>query len=402
MRALRHAEFAFLPGFNLLVGVNGVGKSTVLDVLRKSFSLILPSISASLSHPISFEMTDIRDGSKALNIDLTFDSHKTNYHCTIQKQRHSRFIKHSRGNQELIERPNIFTIEPTPSSLFRLAGIQELVIYFSPQRSVITREGFSRQKVRGGALLASADSLTPRGLRIREYAEWWISREQIAKESGNTAPLKQIDSIKKCILAFMEGFSDVYAIKKIPTLQLRKGRTKLDVEQLSDGERGILALVIDLARRLTLANPQSKEPLKETSAIVLIDEIELHLHPKWQRTIISRLVKTFPKCQFIATTHSPQVVSSLGPERIFLFEGFEVINPERTLGVDTNWILRHLMQAGDRPLNAAKAIQQTEALIKNGKFKKAQKLIVLNKSKWDLPEWSVLDARLAKLKILTK
>jgi predicted ATP-binding protein involved in virulence len=86
---------------------------------------------------------------------------------------------------------------------------------------------------------------------------------------------------------------------------------------LSDGEKCLLAMVGDLARRLAIANPDYPDAL-QGEAIVLIDEIELHLHPSWQRNIIPALKRTFPKCQFIITTHSPQVLSYIQPKNIYL------------------------------------------------------------------------------------
>ena len=94
--------------------------------------------------------------------------------------------------------------------------------------------------------------------------------------------------------------------------------TTIPVRQLSDGERGILAFVLDLTRRFAQANPNFTDPASEAEAIVLIDEIDLHLHPKWQRQIIHNLTTTFPCCQFIATTHSPQVVASVEPDQVHL------------------------------------------------------------------------------------
>ena len=82
------------------------------------------------------------------------------------------------------------------------------------------------------------------------------------------------------------------------------------MEQLSDGEKGFITLIGDIARRLAIANPESKNPLLG-EGIILIDEIELHLHPSWQIEIIPQLRDTFPNCQFIIITHSPLVLSSI-------------------------------------------------------------------------------------------
>ncbi len=82
---------------------------------------------------------------------------------------------------------------------------------------------------------------------------------------------------------------------------------ELRIEQLSDGYKIITATVADIASRMAEANPDMPDPLL-TSGIVLIDEIDLHLHPKWQREIIRDLKRTFPNVQFIVTTHSPTLL----------------------------------------------------------------------------------------------
>ena len=174
----------------------------------------------------------------------------------------------------------------------------------------------------------------------------------------------------------------------------------LDLSQLSDGERSFLAMICDLGRRLALANPRLENPLYG-SGVVLIDELELHLHPKWQRQIVHKLTTTFPRCQFIATTHSPQVVASVEPDQVLLLAPSGVIHPDRSLGMDSNWILRHLMEADDRPEDAMAAIQSVENLIAKGTFEEAHTAIsAAKKNGLDLPEWSVLEARIARLEIL--
>ena len=89
-----------------------------------------------------------------------------------------------------------------------------------------------------------------------------------------------------------------------------------EFSQLSDGERGILALVLDLTRRLAQANPHLDDPAAEAEAVVLIDEIDLHLHPTWQRTIMAYLSERFPRTQFVVTAHSPLVVQAASDANI--------------------------------------------------------------------------------------
>src|SRR5690606_16645134 len=106
-----------------------------------------------------------------------------------------------------------------------------------------------------------------------------------------------------------------------PRFSVMKSGRMLFLEQLSDGERGLLALVFDLTRRLAIANPDSANPISEGVALVLIDEIELHLHPKWQRDVLQRLRGIFKACQFVVTTHSPLVLGEV-PARCVRFLEF--------------------------------------------------------------------------------
>ena len=90
---------------------------------------------------------------------------------------------------------------------------------------------------------------------------------------------------------------------------------QLSIDQLSGGYRIMLALAADLARRMAQGNPHLDDPLR-SEAVVLIDEIELHLHPSWQQRVMADLARTFPNTQFIVSTHSPQVLTTVRPEHV--------------------------------------------------------------------------------------
>ena len=131
-----------------------------------------------------------------------------------------------------------------------------------------------------------------------------------------------------------------------------KDGDELNVSQLSDGEKCTLAMAGDLARRMAIANPAASDPLK-SPAVVLIDEIDLHLHPGWQRHITTALKETFPNCQYLLSTHSPQVLSHLDPQCIWILErtrtGVTAKRPEDAYGQTTSRILEDLMDVPARP-----------------------------------------------------
>lgn len=121
---------------------------------------------------------------------------------------------------------------------------------------------------------------------------------------------RTLDAFDRALKVFLVGFGDVEVQADPVRLTFRKGPQRLGLHQLSDGERAFIAVVADLVRRLSLANPELSDPLKGCG-VVLIDELELHLHPRWQQTVIESLRTTFPNIQFVATTHSPFIVQSL-------------------------------------------------------------------------------------------
>ena len=149
----------------------------------------------------------------------------------------------------------------------------------------------------------------------------------------------------------------------------------MPVRQLSDGERGTLALVLDLTRRLAQANPGLADPAAEAGAVVLIDEIDLHLHPKWQRQIVHNLAAAFPRCQFIATTHSPQVIGEVEHDRIQIIADGQVYSPTHSFGVDSSRVLEEIMDADPRTKEVEDLLSQVSQRMGKQQFERARELL---------------------------
>jgi predicted ATP-binding protein involved in virulence len=406
LRSFEQAEFEFNSGMNLLVGVNGVGKTTVLDALRICLSKIFPKITNSQSRPIGFTEDDIRITSPALTVQVSFEISRGNFEFLTHKQRESSIpYKAGQVREQTINTPDKETYTPDLATLrekIKTVKKQPLGIFFSTRRSLISDAAPSLSRTVNSQATAFAESLRSRELQIPELAYWMKVQEVLASESKIAK--KHLEVLHRAAKSFLPECKKLRAeTSPKPRLLIDKGRLTFDVRQLSDGERGLLALVLDLARRLSQANSHLSDPIKQGEAIVLIDELDLHLHPKWQRTIIEQLTRTFPKCQFIATTHSPQIVAAVEPEHVLLITNLGIVRPDRTYGMDTNWILRHLMDADDRPSGAILAIHNIEKEINKGNFKKARIEITKAKEKgFDLPEWSILEARMARMEVLAR
>ena len=157
-----------------------------------------------------------------------------------------------------------------------------------------------------------------------------------------------------------------------------KDGIELNVNQFSDGEKCIMALIGDIARRLVVLNPGLENPLQD-SGVILIDEIDLHLHPGWQREIIPALQRTFPNCQFIMTTHSPQILSHAQPENVFWCEQSDnaiLIKPVyEVYGLDSNRILEEIMKVPERPRDIKDVLNTIYSLIDENNFDRAKEKI---------------------------
>lgn len=355
LRSIEQAEFTFQAGLNLLVGVNGVGKTTVLDALRVCLSRILPEITASRSQRSEFDDSDIRTGADTLQLSCDFNLKNTAFNLLLVKQRENNIpIDIGNVREQTVKSPDIDgRIEPPLSVLSinpKTAEEQPLGLYLSTRRALIVDQAPSKSSAVGGQAAAFADSLSPnRELNLRLLAQWFRAQEELGKEKP--ASLKHVETLRNAVSAFMPSFQNLAIIEENGTTRfiIEKNGNKLSLNQLSDGERGVLAIVLDLARRLLQANPDLEDPVKDGIAVVLIDELDLHLHPKWQRNVVDNLTRTFQNCQFIVTTHSPQIIGEVKPERITIISD-RIYNPSSSFGMDSSQILEEIMDT--KPRNA--------------------------------------------------
>ncbi len=185
----------------------------------------------------------------------------------------------------------------------------------------------------------------------------------------------QLEAVRQAIYTFIPEFSNL-RVRRKPRLHMSvdKNDKTLNVSQLSQGEKSLMALVGDIARRLAMMNPKLDNPLLG-KGIILIDEIDMHLHPQWQRSIIQRLQTTFPNCQFILTTHSPLVISDTQNILVYDLDGQEVNALPSLYGQDANTVLLQYMDTSYRNPKVAEQISQAMDAIQNNDFELANQLI---------------------------
>jgi predicted ATP-binding protein involved in virulence len=231
-----------------------------------------------------------------------------------------------------------------------------------------------REQMRNIPREAYADALDHGGADFKRFFIWFRNREDYENERRRDRSEfrdRALQAVRAAIESFT-GFSEL-RIRRTPLrMTVIKHSLELSVAQLSDGERNMLALVGDLARRLSILNPSLGNP-NEGVGVVLIDEIDLHLHPKWQRTVVGALERTFPNCQFVITTHSPQVVGELAAESVMLLrDGVLLGHAERALGLSSGEVLEEIMEETARNVDVDTALSQLRKRIDNDEIVEAQ------------------------------
>jgi predicted ATP-binding protein involved in virulence len=401
VRAIQNAEFKFRDGFNLLVGVNGVGKSTVLDALRICLSRVLRATAQVPTRSMAFDMGDIRSGLPFLETSVFFDLageefrySRLEWRNEVAKDDAKRIEALRReilDNERLRDRPRnllraLVDSQTLPDSDNFAPGLNEwrrklkglasapLGVFFGTNRSVLTSSGAAKSKTAGGKASAYSDALVPRAWNIRELADWLRVQLTLAKERPLAA--QHAEALQRAATRFLPDCTGLRPSDgQANTLVIEKSGTVLDLRQLSDGERGVLSMVLDLARRLSQVNEGTSDPLAERQAVVLIDEIDLHLHPKWQRQIVHNLQAAFPRCQFIATTHSPQVIGEVEHDRIQIIADGQVYSPTHSYGVDSSRVLEEVMDADPRAKDVQDLLTEVSKVIGRQEFARGQDLL---------------------------
>lgn len=377
-------EFPDNSNVVVFIGENGSGKSSLIDAIKVNLGYYLYSTfeyNADLMKFLTIEDVKLGQEGCLIKIFMRLDNNEGIY------------------IQNVLNYPNQSnTIAGASFNYVRMIkevgnGNVPVIICYGRRKYAESTGNFPQYKHK--QFLANYNSLNAPILNFIDFLNWFkleSNREEKQKIATKNLEFTSIDLdiIKKTIPCFLENLGEntfsnfrmerielppqhLYDVNFIEKFYIDKNGTKLDfLENLSEGEKIIIQLAIDITRRLLLANPSLANPLEGTG-IVLIDEIELHLHPKWQRNIIPALTKTFPNVQFIITTHSPQVLSYVPNGSAFSIENGNVY-PVNTYGRDNEWILETIMNDIARPKEIQEKLDKLFNLIRDNEIDTAKQL----------------------------
>ena len=201
-----------------------------------------------------------------------------------------------------------------------------------------------------------------------------LIRNAFLKDTLNEVQILPLKFVRRAIEEFTEFKNIRIQRQGTPTMIVEKDGEELDVNQLSQGEKSLLALVGDIARRLAILNPSLDDPL-QGEGVVMIDEVDLHLHPKWQHDLIDKLVRTFPNVQFILTTHSPLIVSDSPNILVYSLENGNLHKTKNIYGEDANTLLNNIFDVPVRTPEVENDFNNIRRAISNQEFEIADNLI---------------------------
>jgi predicted ATP-binding protein involved in virulence len=378
-RGIKDLHLVFDTSHNVvvLVGINGVGKSSILDCIH----FLLKYYEKVIDDNRGDSITKLFSGDDWLyifyksllsNSDIHADSNNT-----INQ------IKIGSDYQEINWKIAQFR-QDSDNDLWKSIHNESTSNVAEEKCPYLTNNYFyylSNRRVFN--LLAPEKIEAENIINFESFSEWFKAIESLENEQRLSDNIDYrhpvLLAVRYAVYSLLgKGYEKLTFKRAIDKMTMNKSGQEIVVDLLSDGEKSLLAMVGHLSRKLAENSKGSDNPL-EASAIVLIDEIELHLHPEWQRMIIPRLTKTFPNCQFIVTTHSPQVLSHVDPECIHIldYDGDNVVvkRPENSYGLDSNRILEDILGVSKRPQEIQDRMLELFRTINNNDLASAKEIV---------------------------
>lgn len=327
-------SFDFSPQFNLLIGNNGSGKTTLLDALAVGMGTLLlgfADIQARFRRSIK-EQQEVRRIYRREGQSTKYQQHYPVVVRCVWENASDTTVDGTLWWERSLNQQGGKTRHGQAFGLTGYAADMEkkwksdsavtfpLISYYGTGRLWLQKRTKSIQTVRPGSRMQGyIDCLDPASDEKTVLS--WIKTMQLAVLQRRE-PMGVLDAVFAAIQNCVEDCSEVYFDIEQDELIVTVNQVNLPAYLLSDGQRTMLAMVADIAYRAALLNPHlEKNAPQETPGIVLIDELDLHLHPTWQRKIVGALKSTFPKIQFFAATHSPFIIQSLQPGELVDLDG---------------------------------------------------------------------------------
>lgn len=388
----------FEPDYTVLIGINGAGKTSMLDACSIALGAFVSAMDKSDSNSISHSdvrVTTRQIGSRmenethypaAISVEADVDAgHPVSWSRTLNGVGRVTTISGTRVireyAQELLKSNETNGTKEFP--IIAYYGTRRLASQTYSIKKTSSPDGWKRTDGYKNCLDIRQDQ--------EQMIRWLRDMAMIELETHKKVP--ELTAVENAISQCYQGGDPSvksayvrYSVKdnKLMMYTRRKNDRrveKLPVSSLSDGERNILFMTADIAYRMALLNPQQLGNVLGTSGVVLIDEVDLHLHPQWQKRILADLKKSFPNVQFIVTTHSAGIISNVSNEHIRILYNNDVMPlNKKTFGRNLNDIMLDIMGIDIRPEEITKMQQDFDSALTDGNYSDARQILEKMKS----------------------
>ena len=337
-KGFEYKEFSFNPNMTVLIGDNGTGKTSILDALSFILGTFFIGVDGISTRDLKQnERRKIVFSPKNFEIKLPF---KINVQQTLLGKEYNYFrdAKKEKGisthidAKPLIEEAKLLTSQVRNGENVNLP----LIAYYSTARLTRKNKKIDYEKM-ASRLIAYDNVLNPELVQYK-FLEWLKTQEDEIKKFQRKEEISLYKAFTQTISSMIPEWTDIQFSWRMDDMlgQLNNGEW-MSFGMLSDGYQNIIRLAGDIAYRAITLNPHlGINAVKETEGVVLIDEIDMHLHPNWQKTVIADFKRTFPNIQFIITTHSPFIVQSLKADEIINLDENELSKDPEILSLEEN------------------------------------------------------------------
>ncbi len=416
--------------FTLLIGDNGVGKTSVLDALAVALGvwLVEPPDSTLINSKRRILPSEIRlESTHQGDRDLFFEASggvSVRAVGQVEDRDHLAWVIHTKPGKKYATNLGAKEALAVIASAYERARTDQRVLlpvisYYGAGRAWLPHHERPKSRIvaNGPARRWAAfyDCLNER-IRIADLGAWF-QREAIAAVNRGGQFRPGFEVVRRAVLKCVPGADRMWFDGDRGAIVLSINGHAQPFGNLSAGQRMMLAMVADIAIKavtqnnhlvpetaLAPANGALPDVLAQTPGVVLIDELDVHLHPNWQRRVATDLKSTFPRIQFVCTTHSPQVIGEVAPEEIrMLDDAARGRAPDQSFGLDSNAILEHVMGADSRTPTGARAIEAVEVALEDGDLATARAELDTLRSlqHGDTRDTARLEATINNLEVLT-
>ena len=398
-RCFKDANIDFDEHTTLIVGKNGAGKTAILDAVAVAVSTFLLGIDGGVGRSIlkddaRYEFHDL-DGTvdpqhqfpvSIESIGDCLDNHDVKWVRSLNSESGNTTVKEARELTNISKEAQKRIMTGDKSLILPLIsyyGTGRLYAQKKEKKNIKSLTEFKRQVGYVDCMAAESNEK----LMLNWFQIQTLKSLQEQQRTGKVEKSLLLKTVEKAICKCFERISgsknasiifDLDTHRLVLNFESADGSLqKFAMDEMSDGYKNTLSMIGDIAYRMAVLNPiLGDKVLEETSGVVVIDEIDLHLHPKWQQTIISDLNTIFPKIQFIVSSHAPAVINSVRKEQIRILDNGEIYMPAaQTYGRDANSILREVMKVSERPADIKRRMDLFYVYMDENNYKEADNVL---------------------------